>query len=159
MLKVFGLVTVLLSCIGGGVYSAYKIRLELYDLKETLYFVKYIKNRIEHLNSPLNEIYSTYKSENPRFILFLESLTEQSPKRNGIDSGCLCLSQKARDALKEMDGYLGKTQRKEQLNLLNYTIEILKNEYDILEKKTPEKTKLSVTLYIYAGLMLIILFL
>ena len=159
MLKPLGLIIILLNCIGGGLYSAYKTRTELYDLKETLSFIKHIKNGIEHFNSTLDEIYSTYKTENHRFLIFLENIKSKGMLHSVIDNSTLFLNKKTREILYEMSVYLGKTQRNEQLNLLNYTIEKIKNEYDILEKKAPEKTKLSLTLYIYAGLMLIILFL
>lgn len=146
------------SCSTGG-FLALKTKRRLSDLKETINFLKHIKTRIVYFNSPLNNIYSEFTTDSPNFSIFLEELEKREMYDVLKHGTSLNLSKNSLEILAEMSKELGKTFKDKQTAMLDNCIILLEKEYDEKKNTSPQTYKLYVSLGIYVGILLVILFL
>ena len=118
----------------------------------------YIKNQIERFNTPLVVIYENYTHNNSCEIADFVNDVSQKGWTIAIANANIYLSVDTQKLLIEYGEYLGKSNKQEQVIHCNHYIEMIEEKYKELEKAAPDKIKLSLTLSVYSGLMLIILF-
>ena len=158
-MKLLGVFLLFLCSSSIGVYLAFKSRKKVSDLKELINFLKHVRTRIVYFNAPLNTIYSGYTADSQGFREFLKSLKTAEMYDILNDSPPLSLSKNSMDALKEMSKELGKTFKDKQTAMLDNCINLLEKEYTETNAKAPQTYKLYISLGIYIGILLVILFL
>jgi len=156
--KTLGLCLIFLSSVSIGFLVSHKTKEGAKNLREIIKFINYIKNQIEFFNASLEEIYSSYKTDNDTFNNFVNDISEHGWNIALSTAYNMCLPQRIIQELKNYSSLLGKSNKDEQLIHNNYYINFFENEYRLLEKSTTEKTKVSISLGIYIGMMLVILF-
>ena len=157
-MKTLGLLIIVFSVISFGLFSSYKTKRSLASMKSIINFMYYTKSQIERFNTPLDLIYRNY-AENENCIIadFIEDVLVKGWS-NAITNTNLYLPEETRKILIEYGEYLGKSNKITQLIHCNHYIEMIEEKYKEMEKTAPDKIKLSLTLSVYSGLMLIILF-
>ena len=127
-------------------------------MKSIIKFMYYIKNQIERFNTPLYVIYKNYAHSNSCEITDFVNDVSRKGWTIAIANANIYLSVDTQKLLIEYGEYLGKSNKQEQVIHCNHYIEMIEEKYKELEKAAPDKIKLSLTLSVYSGLMLIILF-
>lgn len=159
MLKILGLSLVFISFVGIGFYSTRVQRYALEQTKEMLDFMYYIKQQIEYFNTPLSEIYSSFDNQNQLFSSLIKDISLNGWTVALKNKKEIFVPQKCLSIITDFGNTLGKTGKKDQLEKCDYYIKEFEQEYEFLKESTPQKTKTSFALYVYVGLMIIILFL
>lgn len=158
-MKLLGAFLLFICSCSTGIYFALRNKKQLSDLKETINFLQYIKTRIVYFNSPLNNIYSGFTTDSHSFSAFLSELQNREMYSVLTEGAPLTMSKNTLDALKEMSKELGKTFKDKQEAMLDNCIALLEKEYREKKNDFPQTYKLYVSLGIYVGILLVILFL
>ena len=122
-------------------------------------FMYYIKQQIEFFNTPLNDIYSSFNNQNQLFSSLVKDISTNGWNIAVRNQNELYIPKNFLSIINEFGNVLGKTERKDQLEKCDYYIKEFEQKYKELEQKTPQKTKTTLALCFYVGLMIIILFL
>jgi stage III sporulation protein AB len=117
----------------------------------------HIKDQIKHFNKPLCDIYTTFESENSAINTFLHNLCITDWDNALENTENLQISSKCRSILREFGKKLGKNDYTSQMEMCDYYINIFEKEVELLCSQSPQKTKLSISLAFYAGLLLLII--
>lgn len=157
-MKAVGLCLIFSCCLSLGFYSSYKTKTGLKRLREIIKFLNHIKTKIEFFSSTLEDIYNNYTSDDDTVNLFINDISKFGWSVALNNSKDLYLSEKAKSYLKDYGSFLGKSNKDEQIIHNDYYIRQLEEEYKLLESEAEKKIKLSLSLGIYIGLMLVILF-
>ena len=158
MIKILGLLVVFLSSTAVGIYTSNKVKNQLKQQQEVINFLVYIKNQIEFFNSPINDIYTSFDSKDNRVSSLAKNLCNKGWSLKNDDIAALSVTEKTKTYLVLFGEKLGKSNKTEQLSHCEYYLRIINDEYKLCEKNAPQKSKMSIVLGIYAGIMLIILF-
>ena len=159
MLKFIGLILILICFSGIGLYSTKNHNIGLKQTKEMLNFMNYIKQQIEYFNTPLDEIYNSFNSTTPNFNEIVKDISSNGWTITLCNKKEIFIPQKCLSILKEFGNELGKIGKKEQIEKCTYYINAIEQEYEILKETIPQKTKTTFAIWVYIGLMIIILFL
>lgn len=159
MLKMAGLSLVLICSVGIGFYTSRLQKTALEQAKNMLDFMYYIKQQIEFFNTPLNDIYSSFSNQNQLFSSLVKDISTNGWNIAVRNQNELYIPKNFLSIINEFGNVLGKTERKDQLEKCDYYIKEFEQKYKELEQKTPQKTKTTLALCFYVGLMIIILFL
>jgi stage III sporulation protein AB len=159
MLKIAGLSLVLICSVGIGFYTSHLQKSVLEQTKNMLDFMYYIKQQIEYFNTPLDDIYSSFDNQNQLFSLLVKDISTNGWKIAVRNQNKLYIPKNFLSIIDNFGNTLGKTGRKDQLEKCDYYIKEFEQEYENLKQTTPQKTKTSIALCFYVGLMIIILFL
>lgn len=159
MFKTIGLIIVFFCSLGIGAYSASTKKKALKQMEELLHFIRFIRLRIDYFNSTLDNIYTSYTPESQSMITFIDSLQKNGWSDTLKDDQNIKLSKYHTKLFSEFGEILGKTPKDEQLTQIDYYLDTLDKELEKLKKDTPDKAKLAFSLWVYGGLLLIILFL
>ena len=149
----------IISCTFGlGIYLTNSSKKSLKNTKSILDLIKHIKRKIDFFNSPLDEIYESYKADDKDFDEFIKTIRHAGWSETFTNGNRFQLTAEVQQTLLEFGVELGKTNRNEQIILCNYCIEKLEKEYNEMQKNIPEKNKTTMALCLYGGVMIIILF-
>ncbi len=157
-MKTLGLLMLFLCSLTFGVYSSYKTRTGLSQLRDILDFMCYIKSQIEYFNTPIYDIYKDYNNNDNGLNELISNISLSGWNAAFEKTQKLYLPEAIVQQLMQFGIFLGKSNKEEQLTHCDYYIRLLENEYQKLEQEAPKKTKVSLALGLSAGLMLIILF-
>lgn len=157
-MKTLGLLIIISSVVSFGLFSSYKTKRSLSSMKSILKFMNYIKNQIDRFNTPLDVIFKKYTDNGDCDIDDFVKEVSQNGWTFAVKNINIYLPMETQKMLIEYGEYLGKSNKHEQLIHCNHYIEMIEEKYKELEKNAPDKIKLSLTLSVYSGLMLIILF-
>ena len=127
------------------------------NLHEILNLVYHIKNKIEHFNSPLNEIYDSFDCGD--VIRVFVNDTKNNGWATSLEDAKHLFDIDVYNILAQFFEGLGKTNQDAQIKHCEFYKNLLEEKYKISSEKTKSQSKLKITLGIYAGILLVILFL
>ncbi len=156
-MKTLGIFILFISVLSYGLSISYKTKTEIAQLKEFLSLMKYIKNQIKYFNKPLCEIYCEYALKSSYLSDFLNNLNNFDWKNAFDNTDGIFISKNAKEILVEFGNKLGKNDCDGQIEICDYYITIFEKEVQNASDNYPKKSKLCISLSIYAGLLLIII--
>lgn len=156
-MKTLGLLIVFLSIVSYGFVISRSTKNEAVQSKELLRLMIHIKDQIKHFNKPLGDIYTSFESENSAINTFLHNLCITDWDNALENTENLQTSSKCKSIIREFGKKLGKNDYTSQIEMCDYYINIFEKEVELLCSLSPQKTKISISLAFYAGLLLLII--
>lgn len=156
-------ITAIMLCSAGIGYGLYKWIKESLDYASLVFdFMIFTKQKITYHNAPLTEIYSDFSKENRKLLQKFDNrkseLQPNDPPIKLSDSISEKLPKEAKIILSDFENDLGKTNKSEQLKIMDYHIERYERGLDKLKEELPKKAKLYLSLCLTSGILIIILF-
>lgn len=114
------------------------------------------KNQIHYFNTPTNEIFESFTPKDKHFKTFIQSVDLSGKEAHSCTLNPI--PQEIESTVEEYTNKLGKTSKTDQIALIERCEKEIEKYYKELTEQAPNKIKLSLSLGVYCGLMLIILF-
>lgn len=145
-MKFIGAAIILIGSVIAAYFYEKGIRERLRHTEEIISFITYVKSQIEYFSRPLNEIYSSYEKKS-------NYITELI-KNNGENAS---ISKENDVLVKNFFSLIGKSYKKEEIRLCNYTVEQLFTSLTHFKLEIPNKIKIFRSISLFLGVCLIIL--
>ncbi len=139
--------------------SSRKEKNKINQLQEILDLMKYIRNQIEFFSRPIPDIYESYTPKYRETEELINDILREDWTFALKNCDCISCTNEINQILNQFGANLGKSNKQQQILHCDYCIEMFEKELNIHKTKSPNKIKTTVALWLYAGLMLIILFL
>ena len=156
-MKTLGMLTILFSMVSYCFAVIYESKNEILQVKELLNFMKYIKNQIKYFNDPLCDIYKSFKTENRDINAFLQNLLTSDWDSAINQTKNLQIPNECQKILKEFGNKLGKNSYIGQMEICDYYINLFEQKVNAICTASTQKNKVSISLAIYAGFLLLII--
>ena len=157
-MKTLGLSLIFVCCVSIGIFNSRKAHDSVKQLKEILSFMEYTKNKITYFNSTLDDIYTNYEFQDPTIGSLIQKINLNGWKHSFESTEGICIPTNTISKILQYGQTLGKSNKDEQKTHIEHYIELITKDLKLLEEKAPEKSKLSIALGVFSGLMIVIIF-
>lgn len=147
MIKLIGGILIIIASVMVSYNYETREKEKLAFYSEYTRLVKHIKKQIEYFSMPLNEIYSSFDTEN-RLLLKIKSNKLDEIKHYFPNDY---------EAITDFFQQIGKGFKKEQLSLCDSTIESLESTLKIQSEEFSKKVKISRAISLFVGACIVIL--
>lgn len=148
MIKLVGSLLIICASLYASHLYDKKLKLSAENTRALSELIQYIKGQIEFFSKPLPKILSSYKTNNS-FIADVIS--------NKENANLSLIDKNVQNDVHILLSSLGKGFKTEQINLCNYTIDVLNNSYDKSSQEFVKKSKICRSLSLFISVCMVIL--
>lgn len=141
-MKIFGCLLILISCVSCAYFYEKSLKNKILILGEIIDFIKYVKNQIEYFSTPIDKIFTDFEC---KYI----NETIKSRRAENIFG-------KDKERINEYFSMLGKSYKKEQLDLSSYYLSYFSDRYTKISYELPNKIKVFRAMALFVGATTII---
>lgn len=157
MFKIIGSVIVIASSFCTGYFFSENMKNRLRAVKELHEFINYISVNIEMYNTPLSDVYETFKSDYLYKCGFIDKL------HMGIYTAAkecgLLMGDEENEIIYSFDEKIGRGNTEDMVKLCSYSVSKLKNIADKIACELPEKRRVYRTISLLVGISTVIILL
>ena len=157
-MKLAGIILASICTVGIGLYKAVYLKKEMELMDNLLDLMKYIKSNIEYYNMPLIDIYKSYIPKKASFGDTVDEIANDGWAKTLEKNKYSYLSPQTKKLIADYGNALGCTYKEGQLQHNGYYIGEMTKMLDEAKVYTPQRMKVYISLGVYAGLLMIILF-
>ena len=154
-------VSVFLSFLAAGVYEGEKLTSKAKTLERILMFLNECRGRIDYREEPFPQIIKSFKSQNgfsltEKCTEYMSSLDFPEAWEKSVKE-LKYISAADRSVLLSFGGAIGRSDKKSQLNLIDYTVSLLSESLNMSKEKVKNDKKLYAAVGFLLGMLSLII--
>jgi len=158
MLKMFGAVVIIVASIGMGRLLGNSLKRRIDNISAMTDFIDYISSQVTLFKAPLDEIYSSFSSDNMQITYFVSALKNNDNSIYDSASSCgLLYGEEEKEIIRSFSDKIRTGAAEDLIKLCSFTVERLKKLEERLCNDLPDKRRIYSTVSILAGASTVIL--